>query len=469
MKHVPRKLLSFVLGIALLCGPACTPAIARWTYTVTLDEALGVKLCLSDVGARRLVPADPSEAERVIRAYHGRSRKPLSATPEGLALPKLRPRDCVALDVSIRDAFDREGLLLPTDAWLWRPDPLPQRFRASVVFELPQGWVLSAPWPRTSDDGPYELDRTAFRWESSAVAGPTPPLRFDASGTAVELTVLGPQMQATPEDLRAWLTDALRTASFVEGAALPKSLQAIVISHASPGGGPVFFGMATRGGGPGVMLHARASASGPELLGGWTTTHEVLHHTMPFIAEPWMAEGWVSYYTELVRTRAGHRSEREGWQALFEAFERGRTTSVGDRTLRQASATMHAHRGYQRVYWGGAAIAFLTDVALRTSSVHTLDAAVAELARLHPVPTAKRLSAHGLLEALDAWHGQPVFTEVAAANLDVTDFPSVAPAFATLGIGVVDGEVVLHDDHPNATIRRAIMAPRGTPRRGRSR
>jgi predicted metalloprotease with PDZ domain len=173
-----------------------------------------------------------------------------------------------------------------------------------------------------------------------------------------------------------------------------------------------------------------------------------------------MGEGWVSYYTELMRTRMGHRSEQTGWEKLGEAFDRGRR---GGRMtpLGETSERMHENHAYQRVYWGGAAIAFLIDVKLRTETngETTFDDAMQHL-RECCGDADHQWTARQLLDELDGWYGQPVFSDIAAQCLSESDFPPVEEAFATLGISFGSGgRVVVDDDNPNAAHRRAIMAP----------
>ena len=195
------------------------------------------------------------------------------------------------------------------------------------------------------------------------------------------------------------------------------------------------------------------------LPGGWTTVHEMLHHGMPFIDEPWMSEGWVTYYTELLRTRAGFRSEEAGWRAMVEGFGRGRRTR--GMTLEEASARMRELHVYQRVYWGGAAVALLVDVQMRleTDGARSLDDAMRELRRCCG-DADHQWAARELLEELDAWYGRPLFSETARAVLSERELPDVEAAMERIGVQVVDGEARLDDEHPAAAIRRAIMAPR---------
>ena len=62
--------------------------------------------------------------------------------------------------------------------------------------------------------------------------------------------------------------------------------------------------------------------------------------------------------------RGGFYSERRAWQKLHEGFGRGRRASP-DASPNQASGR---RSGLMKVYWSGAAVALLADVALRTAA-----------------------------------------------------------------------------------------------------
>ena len=362
--------------------------------------------------------------------------------------------------------MERAGrsVLLRPAAWLWRPDELPAEPTITARFSLPEGMQVSVPWPTITSDRSgttYALDRTALTWLAFVVLGDVTLDRFERAGAEVEVVTLDARVACPPAGLRAWVADAVDTVALLYDGRFPRErLQLVVSPVEGGGGGTVYFGMAARGGGAGVQIFLDDRAQAEALPGGWTTVHELLHHGMPFIEEAWMAEGWVSYYTETVRTRAGHRTELEGWQALLDGFARGRRTDAG-LTLAETSESMHETHAYQRVYWGGAAIALFADVEMRLESggTRSLDDVMKELRRCCGAAD-HRWKATKLLEHLDAWYGRPLFTETAKSVLPRSDFPDVEAALARIGVTADgDGKVHLDDEHPAASLRRAIMAP----------
>lgn len=459
--------------------PRRSTELRGWHYEVQVAQSLDradVRICFSGSPPERLIPGVPL-ADAYTHQVRTAEGEPLPRRGQGYALGSLGEDACVDYWVDFAGLTDSgatgrmvgrtgDSLMVRPSLWIWRPDMLPAQAETTMHFSVPEGMEVSVPWPvhdrgtRGDASTTYRLERTAFHWLSYAVFGELTVDRFEWAGTQVELVVLDAPLACPPEGLRAWVYSSMDTVALLFDGRFPRDrLQLVVLPVEADGEGTVFFGMAGRGGGPGIYVFMDDHARAERLPGGWTTIHEMLHHGMPFIDEPWMAEGWVTYYTELMRTRMGFRSEAEGWRAMVEGFERGRRRGQ-DLTLEQASAQMHETHLYQRVYWGGAAIAFLTDVAMRTETkgARSLDDAMKELRRccgdaVHQWPAQK------LLETLDAWYGRPLFTETAHAVLGAEGFPDLSAALNTVGVQV-DGEQVRLDDDPAAAkLRRAIMAP----------
>lgn len=461
-------------------APKRSAALEGWHYEVEVAPSLAradIQICFSGSPPDRLIPglriADAYTHE--VRAASG---EPLPRKGRGYALDALGEDACVDYWVDFAGLEDSaatgrmvgrtgESLMIRPSLWMWRPDMLPAQAEATMHFRMPAGMEVSVPWP-VHGQGPrggasttYALEHTAFHWLAYAVFGQLSIDRFERAGTEVELVTLDASITCPPDGLRTWVHGAMDTVALLFDGRFPRErLQLVVLPVEGSGEGTVYFGMAGRGGGPGIYVFMDDHAEAARLVGGWTTIHEMLHHGMPFIDEPWMAEGWVTYYTELMRTRMGFRSEAEGWRALAKGFDRGRRRGQA-LTLEQASARMHDEHLYQRVYWGGAATALLLDVQMRVDSdgARGLDDAMKELRRccgdaVHLWP------AQDLLKTLDAWYGRPLFTQTTQAVLSAEDFPDVNAALHAVGVEVHGDEIRLNDDPARAKLRRAIMAPR---------
>jgi hypothetical protein len=444
-----------------------------WDYVVTPAPDLSrleVRMCFAGGTPRSIIAGSPDAARFVedVRTADGarlREKDGAWSVAGGSA--------CIdyGLDIAalLDDAGGRTGrrigrsVLVRTSHWLLRPARLPPRAEVSARFVLPPGTKVSVPWSSAEGDSErYVLDTTAFRWLGYTLLGDLSLDDFSHAGTDFTIARLDAPMRIAGEDLRRWIVDATDAVALLYGDAFPRPRMQVVVVPVDGSGGSVYFGMAARGGGPSIYVLMDQNADG-DITGGWTTVHEMLHHGMPFVNEAWMAEGWVSYYTELTRTWMGHRDEAAGWLALRDAFARG-SRSTRLMTLGETSARMHETFAYQRVYWGGAAIAFLIDVAMRTETngEKSFEDAMRELMACCG-DAAHKWSAQALLEKLDAWYGRPLFTETAERHLRRTAFPPVDEGFDALGVRFVGDRVVLDDAHPAARHRRAIMAPRRSP------
>lgn len=468
----------------------------RWRYRVEVPAALDelrVELCFPGEPPRRLTidEADPAaiEAVRELSADGGTAR--LDREAAVIVLGPLPPGACVryavALDPLIEGAASRivgrhEAVVsLDPRLFLWRPATL--YFEADVALDLALAPAVAAsvPWePR--GPGSYRLPVTALTWASQVVFGALTKQTVTAAGASFDVTILDGPRKLSEDGVERWLSTAADTVAGLYGRFPTERMQVVVLPFPG-GGGPVYFGVALRGGGPSVRLLVSSEAPDHAFPGEWVAIHEFLHHGMPFVGqtEAWLSEGFVTYYTEVLPTRRGFRSEQAGWQSISDGFARGRRDG-GAQVLADASRDMHETHNYQRVYWSGAALALLADVALRTASEparagdhrgadvtagegagapRSLDAAMRHL--LDCCARSPRIwPADEVLGELDRWAGRPLFSELAGAWLGRAEFPEVAPVYRKLGLDVIDGEVTIRQSAPAADVRRAIFTRPGS-------
>lgn len=469
--------LALLLGCAHAQGRADGPQSFHYEVRAAprLDR-LDVRLCFADHIPARLVADEEGAGGYLISARalaNGRALK-IDAAADSIDTAGATGK-CLAYTVDlarmVEESEDRPTVrvagAMATDPhlWLWRPDPLPPEFAATVSFALPAGLAASVPWPEVpGQPRRHRLTPTAFTWASQVVLGKFHALEFDAAGTRFHVAVVDLPRALSDAGLRRWLAAAATTVAGLYGGRFPvPRMQVIVVPY--PGGGdPVYFGMALRGGGPAVQLLISREAVDREFPGEWVAIHEFLHHGMPFVdrAEAWLSEGFVTYYTEVLRGRAGFRGEGDSWRALLAGFDRG-SRSGGGQSLADASRDMHEAHAYQRVYWGGAAIALLADVALREAG-SSLDVAMRQLQRCCAA-TGYIWSAREILRAMDRAlgsdasrpHTLPSLEQLSGPILRSAAFPDLTPIYRKLGVTVVDGGSTLDESASIAHVRRAIF------------
>ena len=450
------------------------------SYAVRVDAALtriDVEVCPRGFAIERLNAPSPG-AQALLEG--GKIITPEGDYPcpdEGVDLPSLKPDECLRYSVLLPDrspdpsAFRRSGadLLASPDLWLWVPTPRPVGVHLRAHFILPQGVIAALPWSGSGAD--FEIPETAFAWKSGGAFMHSALQPLAADGAELELGELGGGFAGHDEDVREWLVQGARTSSLLLGHfPVPRAL---VIAVPGDRKGPSF-GMALRGGGPAVVILLDRHADAASLRSDWTSTHEFLHLGVPRLPpeDAWLFEGLATYYTEVTRARAGIISSAEAYQHLLDGFARGRS-GAGTHTLRDASREMRAQHAFFRVYWSGAALAFLTDIASRRAGSGTLDAALRSFAQCC-AGAEDDWTAERVLARLDASLGAPRFADQARTWLDRKEFPALDATLRALGVASAagaQGEALL-SPAPEARIRDAIMAresqagANGEPHRG---
>ncbi len=470
---------SRITDAAIASGPS-------WTYDAVVGaraDDIAVRLCFADRPAKSLRPVvREALANLEGLAIEGRDEA-LTVRDGVVALEGVRAGECVRWRVDLRALAEKEGVrtaswvgdsvLVRQSMWLLWPTDAPRDTRSTLTLTVPDGMHASVPWPvaKGSRDGSpatYVLDATVSRWLGYNAFGRLDIDRFERKGAEIEIVRLDRPIATDKAGVRRWIIDAVDGAAMVYGHSGPEGREdryprdhlQVVVVPVERGDGAVSFGAAARGGGAGVYLLLDSGATADRLPGGWTTVHELLHHGMPFVGDAWMSEGFVSYYTEVVRTRQGHRDEATGWLELWDAFERGKSGGRG-MPLQVTSDRMHETFAYQRVYWGGAAIAFDLDITLRleTDGKVGFDDAMKQL-RACCGDAVFQYDADALLEILDQWYGKPLFTGTAKRHLEAREFADIGALYAKLGMRWVDGKIAIDPAHPAAKLRAAIMAAR---------
>jgi hypothetical protein len=468
---------------ATVSADSSTPP-PRWSYEIRIDEALermNIGLCIDGAPPRELITADDG-LEFVLGATV-REGPALARTERGLAIETLGEHGCVELEVDLeaagaadrRDAV-RSGdtMLLAPGRWLWYPSDVPATVDARARFELPEGIAVTVPWPHEAD-GWRRLDRTSFGWSAAIAMGRYEPIEFTVAQCEFEVAVLDGERAATDAGIEAWL----RVAAEVHGRFPRERVAVVVIPRSGWGSSPVLFGMARRGGGASAMLLLNRDAEDHELIGEWVASHEFLHLGMPWINDPWMGEGFVTYYSTILSARRdvfvyGAPRERQieaALEDLVDGFRRGRGGADRD-TLAHASETMHSSHGYSRVYWGGAAVAFDLDLRIRraTANRRSLDDLVRTLAAF--APEHRMWTAAEVVEHMDAelrrWReAGELDTEVSlslakivARHLDATSIPAPIRRLDGLAVEVESGRVrVLAEPADEARTRAGLFEP----------
>lgn len=475
------SLLAILLGACGARAPAPPPAAAalepllrglRYTVTVPADlKRLHVQLCFDGAPPPRLVYGTQSAAP-FLRDVHAVDASALPVHDGYIELPGLAADGCIAYAIDVAAALDADALMLAyrgddallfgSELLLWRPIHRAPALHAELRFELPQGMQVSTPWAGDDTRTRFQLDESAFAFTGHLLLGQFDERSVAAPGTQLRAAI----MHGFPEPTRAllvpWLEHAAVMASSPSGR-FPSPNAQLIIVPTSPSPFPIHFGHTGRSGGASIVFLLPTDIDAAALDQDWIAVHEFSHLWHPFVRreDAWLSEGLATYLQEVLRARAGALPAVNVWQRLYEGARRGRDT---DQTLAYESRIMrHAHN-YERVYWAGAAIALMLDVALRRDSGNqqTLESVLASLHDSDAHDFLHAYSANELLLALDREAHKPLCRTLAEQKLTAPQLPDLSALYAQLGIAVdPNGAVQLTPDAPLAWIRDAITARSG--------
>jgi len=251
-------------------------------------------------------------------------------------------------------------------------------------------------------------------------------------GATLELEIRGSVGERNTTKLARWVRESASQVTLAYGRfPVPTPRVIIVPSRSDPWGGdsPVPFGRVTRDGGETVELYVDVSRSLADLSSDWTATHEFSHLLLPRISwrQKWISEGFASYYQNVLMARAGRYSTEQAIEKLAQGFGRGRG-SRPELSLNEASRE-GVRRARYKIYWSGAAIALLADVALRERSggAESLDVVLDRFQHCC-LPSQRRWSGTELFTRFDSLIEEPLFMPLYRKYADTAGFPDFEAA-----------------------------------------
>ena len=465
-----RSIRAVLVALASACGGASVEpsreraaSLSSVRYEIAIDdrlEQMTETVCSEGPWTDRLVSIHAEARTRLTRAevlHADGTAAPIDVGTSGpltMRTRELAPDDCVRVRLDLGSSGGMSGcmrtsalVMCATSAFVLAAEPWRTSARHRVRLVLPEGASMSPIFGEDAE-GPY-LDERSHRYVGYAAFGALARREIPVPGgcTTVVLPASSP-LAASPHFV-PWIARAGRASAMITGLATARD--ATITAIPMPGDTPVLFGMAGRGTRPSVIALV-AEDPPASLETDWTLVHELAHLATPYVPSEgaWLSEGLATYYQEVNRARAGMQSAEQAWRQIDGGLRRGARDGTGV-TLRIESREMQASRAYTRVYWGGAAIVMLIDVALRTRGLGTLDARIARVADRHDTT----LSAEALLAALD--DDDRVVRDIAASWLDTASFPDLRGAYAALGLTRREDGTLGFEGDPS--LRDAIMNP----------
>ncbi|MFO0573642.1 MAG: hypothetical protein U1A78_06580 [Polyangia bacterium] len=453
-------------------------ASPRWDFVVRFPDLQGiaeVAWTLHGFASGRLrVCADMDGAGEYVRdlvqlAGESGPAQPLPrdgtcwlATVDG-APTRLRYRydlRSLARDQSSVDYAEQLGdsFIFNDETLLLRPDPLPRGrppAAITVEFQLPAGASLTAPYARLAEPGlRFRLDAEQYDGGNYITVGQVASLgQIRLPHTTVDLNVLRWPRRASDAALRGWIETAVGAVDRFYGTLLHDRVHVTLVPV--PGSRkPALFGSVMRRGLASVVLYIGAGCERFDFREEWVAVHELFHLGNPLTdgKMSWFVEGFTTYYQDVLRGRLRALTPAATWGDLWDGVRRFCQPTGGASLAEESESLRRTHR-YTRVYWGGACVALLTDIAIREHSRGqvTLDDV---LRALRQQSLRAPVEEDEVIAALDRAAGRPLVKALLAERRAI----AVREALARLGVIPTGDETVeLRDDAPLAGLRRAMF------------
>lgn len=442
-------------------GASLSPVRYELSIDATL-ERLTETVCSEGPWTDRIVSIHVEARSRLVSAVRVREDgselllETGASGPLTISTVSFAPNDCVRLVFDVASSGGgmngcfrtNELAACATSAFLVAAEPWRTGARHRVRLVLPPG-IAASPVFGEDAEGSY-VDERAYRYVGYAAFGALETRAIEVPGGCARVVVPQRSGLASSPHLEPWARRAALASAMITGVATARDVAITAIP--TPGGDamPVRFGMAGRGTRPSVIA-LLDDAPGPSLETDWTLVHELAHLAVPYVPseDAWLSEGLATYHQEVLRARAGMQSAEDAWRAIDDGLARGARDGTG-RSLRDEARDMRTTHAYTRVYWGGAALALLVDVALRTSAGTSLDERLARLGDRRDTT----MDADALLAAIDDERG--IVRDVVARWLDAPEFPDTREAYAALGLSRDAAGRLLFAASP---LRDAVMNP----------
>jgi hypothetical protein len=443
-----------------------TLAAGRLAVTWTLrgfGGARPLRVCADMEGAERYVVRIERAATGAPLPRDGACWRDADAEPAGEVLKYTYDLRALAEEQDSADYAQRIGdtYLFNDEAVLLRPDPMPQRTATTaapqigVDLRLPPGISVAAPWQRLPGPGwRFVYDGTQFDGGSYVWLGALEDLGSIPLGqTTVQLVTLPGPRRLSADALRSWTRTAMSAVQGFYGPLTPP--QVLLALVPVPGSRePGLFGTVMRPPHPSVVIYYGADCEQAETPAEWVAVHELFHIANPRLVRKihWFTEGFTTYYQDVLRARGRMLGTTAAWADLWDGFRRF-CQPTGGASLKDESDRLRSTHHYTRVYWGGACVAFLTDVAIRERSQgkKSLDDVLREL-RVRSL--REPLREDEIIAALDEAAGGKQLSSLLRERRAI----DIRRRLGRLGVEITGPDSVrLRDDAPQAALRKGIF------------
>ena len=260
-------------------------------------------------------------------------------------------------DVAMRQG---KSLIAPASSFLLQPQPPGQRkLFLRVKTDSDRGFVSGLKrWGEGYVLGAHELPVATYsvfgRFARREIQLGT------AAPSEIDLVVADGPLRLSSKKLTQWVSrSAAAVAAFWGKPPTPRTMIVVIPKPSRRG---VIFGKVLPESAPGIALVVGAKTTVSDLYDDWILIHELFHLGFPsFQGEgKWLDEGLATYYEPLIRARAGWKTELSVWEEFVRAMPQGVSA--------MRSEGLENTKIYRAIYWGGAIVALLADLEIRTNT-----------------------------------------------------------------------------------------------------
>lgn len=275
--------------------------------------------------------------------------------------------------------------------------------------------------------------------------------RVEVSGGVIWVAFAPGDFGLPREALLGWVRRAASAVTAYYGRFPARTTRLLIVPR--PGRG-VSGGKTWSYAGAAIRVSVGAASDEADLARDWVLVHEMTHLAFPLVADRhhWIEEGIAVYVEGIARSQAAQLDAEEVWGDLSGGLPQG-LPQPGDRGLDNTPT-------WGRTYWGGALFCLLADLEIRrrTGNHYGLqDALRAILARGNMETTG---DLDEVLARGDDATGVPVLRELYSRMRDQPHPVDLDVLWRKLGIVPAGRRAHLHDDAPEAALRRAITRAR---------
>ena len=272
---------------------------------------------------------------------------------------------------------------------------------------------------------------------------------FDLDGSRITVEIRDRVLREKKDMLIDWVLYSAKTVHHYYGRFPVRSVNVKLLVT---GGHAVRFGQAFGGDKPFLRINVGENITPEMLRRDWIMVHEMVHLAMANVPRrhAWLLEGLATYVESIARAQRKYLTEEFIWLNFIERMPQGLPQS-GDRGLDHTPT-------WGRTYWGGAIFCLLADIEIRKltgneqSLREALRGVLADGLSMHTSTTPMKV-----FESGDRATGVDVLVPL-YNKMKADPYPVDLDAlWQSLGVTLVDREVIYDDSAPLAHIRRQFF------------